>query len=452
MRFCSFAFTATVCTLAGQGAQAAITLDLGSSESIKKAASTIAYDLMTYYTGNRTGDTPGNLPDPYYWWECGAMFGTMINYWYYTGDTTYNSVTTQALLHQAGDDGDFMPLNQTKTLGNDDQGFWGMAAMTAAETRFEDPPAPSPGWLALAQGVFNTQVVRFDTSTCGGGFRWQIFSFNQGFTYKNSISNGCFFNLASRLALYTGNATYAEWAAKTFDWVSAVGLMSPEYQIFDGTQNTDNCTAKDKTRWTYNAGIYLLGSAVMYNYTNGSAIWQERVTGLLNATDAFFANGVMQEGCELTNKCNVDQRSFKAYLSRWLAATAELAPFTHDLIMKKISTSATAAINSCTAGTTGTQCGLKWTTGTNDGSLGVGEQMAMLEIVQSNLVDGAPGWVSAVKGTGSSKGDINAGTGQTADAGDMASDPVTTADRAGAGILTALTLIGIVGGMTFMVI
>ena len=66
-------------------------------------------------------------------------FGTMINYWYYTGDTTYNAVTKQALLHQAGDDGDFMPLNQTKTLGNDDQGFWGMAAMTAAETGFEDP-------------------------------------------------------------------------------------------------------------------------------------------------------------------------------------------------------------------------------------------------------------------------------------------------------------------------
>jgi len=53
----------------------------------------------------------------------------MINYWYYTGDTSYNDEISQALLHQAGDDGDYMPLNQTKTEGNDDQGFWGMAAM-----------------------------------------------------------------------------------------------------------------------------------------------------------------------------------------------------------------------------------------------------------------------------------------------------------------------------------
>ena len=41
--------------------------------AIVDAAGTVAYDLMTYYTGNRTGDTPGNLPDPYYWWEAGAM-------------------------------------------------------------------------------------------------------------------------------------------------------------------------------------------------------------------------------------------------------------------------------------------------------------------------------------------------------------------------------------------
>ncbi len=62
-----------LCLLAGRGTKAAITLDLTSTDSIKNAASTIAFDLMTYYTGNRTGDTPGNLPDPYYWWEAGAM-------------------------------------------------------------------------------------------------------------------------------------------------------------------------------------------------------------------------------------------------------------------------------------------------------------------------------------------------------------------------------------------
>lgn len=78
MRFSSFvASAATLGALAGQ-VSAAIVLDLKSDDSIKKAASTAAYDMMSFYTGNRTGDTPGNLPDPYYWWECGAMYVVAI--------------------------------------------------------------------------------------------------------------------------------------------------------------------------------------------------------------------------------------------------------------------------------------------------------------------------------------------------------------------------------------
>ena len=34
-------------------------------KSDKDAASVVAYDLVKYYTGNNTVDTPGNLPDPY---------------------------------------------------------------------------------------------------------------------------------------------------------------------------------------------------------------------------------------------------------------------------------------------------------------------------------------------------------------------------------------------------
>lgn len=74
-----------------------------------------------------------------------------------------------------------MPANQSKSLGNDDQGFWGMTAMTAAEYNFPNPDSSLPQWLALAQAVFNTQAPRWDASTCAGGLRWQIFTFNTGY-------------------------------------------------------------------------------------------------------------------------------------------------------------------------------------------------------------------------------------------------------------------------------
>jgi mannan endo-1,6-alpha-mannosidase len=175
--------------------------------------------------------------------------------------------------------------------------------------------------------------------------------------------------------------------------------------------------------------------------------------GLLNSSEVFFVNGTMYEPCESGIKgCNVDQRSFKAYFARSLAATAELAPFTHSIIMPKLASSAAAAIKTCTAGNSGTQCGLKWTTGANDGSLGVGEQLAVLEVVQSNLVDGAPGWVSAVRGTGTSKGDVNAANGSTHSEESLIIGRVTTADRVGAGIVTALVLLGVSCGCVTMIV
>lgn len=35
-------------------------------DSIKEAAATVAYGLVKFYTGNNTGDVPGNLPAPHY--------------------------------------------------------------------------------------------------------------------------------------------------------------------------------------------------------------------------------------------------------------------------------------------------------------------------------------------------------------------------------------------------
>lgn len=100
--------------------------------SIRSVASTIAFDMMSEYKGNLSGMTPGLLPGPpptpailnkgYFWWEAGAMFGTLLDYWYYTGDSSYNDVTYQAMLHQVGENQDYLPSNQSNGMGNDDQG------------------------------------------------------------------------------------------------------------------------------------------------------------------------------------------------------------------------------------------------------------------------------------------------------------------------------------------
>lgn len=256
----------------------------------------------------------------------------------------------------------------------------------------------------------------------------------------------------------TLDSTYSDWATKVWDWQVSNKLIGDSYEIYDGASDTENCSVVDKVRYSYNQGIFLMGAAVMANSSNDSttaALWTTRTTGLLNATSSFFKNDIMYEAaCEDTTTaagtCNTDQQTFKAYTARWMAATAQLVPSLSVEIMKYISTSASAAAQQCSGGTKGTICGEHWPqTTTYDGTYGVGQEMSALSIIQSNLVTGVRGLVTNSTG-GTSKGDSTAGTGGTNSDGSVSS-VITNGDRAGAGILTAVVLVGFLGGVGFLV-
>jgi mannan endo-1,6-alpha-mannosidase len=151
--------------------------------------------------------------------------------------------------------------------------------------------------------------------------------------------------------------------------------------------------------------------------------------------------------CEDNGKCDVDQRSFKAYLGRWMAASTKVAPWTADIILPLLKASAQGAAGTCTAGTDGNQCGLRWTQQGNDGSMGVGEQMSALEVIQGNLITKVAGPVTNATG-GTSKGDPSAGS--NADDNPRAFNAITGGDKAGAGILTTLILVILFGGAWWM--
>jgi mannan endo-1,6-alpha-mannosidase len=325
------------------------------------------------------------------------MWGALLDYYHFTGDSSYNNVTTQALLSQVGPDWDYMVPAQMSDEGNDDQAFWGFATMSAAEKDYPQPTISNYSWIQLTENLWNTQVRRWDNTSCNGGLKWQIFPSNSyGYDYKNSVSNGAFFQLCARLARFTGNQTYIDWANTVYDWSKNIGLIDPNYQVFDGYDDTNNCTGSpDEIVWTYNVGIYLYGSAVLYNYTNGSFLWAERTQGFLNETANLFSpfdnstNVMYEPACETVNTCDNDQYSFKGYLSRFMWATTLLAPFTSDAVYTVLSTTSLAAANSCSGGTDGVTCGQKWYVGGYDGRPGVGQQMSALETIQGLLISGS---------------------------------------------------------------
>ena len=171
---------------------------------------------------------------------------------------------------------------------------------------------------------------------------------------------------------------------------------------------------------------------------------------VIKGIDVFFKDNVMLEvACEGRGTCNTDQRSFKAYLSRWMGYTMIVAPWTRDLLLQKMETSAVAAAKQCNAGPDQNQCGLRWTEGgVHDGSFGVGEQMSALEVMQNLLIDDVPGPVTEKAG-GISKSDPSAGSDVQTQPLDF--DAVTTGDKAGAGFITTVILIMILAGAWWMV-
>lgn len=272
--------------------------------------------------------------------------------------------------------------------------------------------------------------------------------------WQNSISQACFFALAARLALYTGNQTYADWAEKTWDWMAAVEFIDPQYWVvYDGAAIGSNCTDITPYQFTYNAGGMLHGAAAMYNFTEDDK-WGQRVDNLVEGTKVFFTgpnNDIMTEvACEPVDLCNIDQQSFKAYLSRWMAVTTQWRPSTYDTIAPLLEASAKAAVDQCVGGDNGRMCGLHWNENKYDGSTGIGQQMCALEVTLSTQIKGRAAPLTEDTG-GTSRGDPSAGGDDIGrDSPAPVYGPPTAGDIAGGAIVTVVIILGIIASTLYL--
>lgn len=187
--------------------------------------------------------------------------------------------------------------------------------------------------------------------------------------------------------------------------------------------------------------------------------WLTRLDGILNTTlTRFFPTSMgdkimVEIACEPAGNCNNDQPSFKAYLSRWMAVTAQLVPTHYDTIFPYLRSSAQGAAGQCDGGTDGITCGREWNTTTWDGRYGIGEQMSALAVVQAMMIDVDKDLYVPYTNTtgGTSKGDSSAGTGSSSSgSSSAATETITTGDKAGAGILTTLVLVFTLAGAYFL--
>ncbi|KAL8682885.1 MAG: hypothetical protein Q9186_001131 [Xanthomendoza sp. 1 TL-2023] len=369
--------------------------------SIKTTAGLVLGPLVGFYNGSQQGSTPNaelRFTDD----AAASLFGALIDYWHYTGDEQYNRLAIDLL---AGSIGANPPLS------TDDQGSWALGAMSAAESDFPLKPLNgTPTWLGYAQRIFDVQVAQWDTQTCNGGVRWLFSPDGQsanGYNYKNSITNGILFQLAARLARYTGNQTYVEWANTAWDWTTSVNLITSDYRVYDGVDTQDNCTKPVPLQWSYTAGVFLYGSAVMYNVTNANPQWQNHTQSLFSrmAVDFFKLDSESARGaplkvmvevaCESQSTCNYAQYGYKGLTAPWMGATIRTAPFLADSIAPALQDSAKAAIRHCSSKFNGVVCGSNWADTTNSKAYGFGPQLSAFGVLISNLASNSTPPVTA---------------------------------------------------------
>lgn len=172
--------------------------------------------------------------------------------------------------------------------------------------------------------------------------------------------------------------------------------------------------------------------------TNGDLKWKERVDKLVTyGLETFFPDEIATEiSCELHDACKTDMFTYKGFVHRWYSVITQVAPFTAQQILPVLEKSAQAAIDQCTGGDNGRQCGLRWSDGTYDGHTGAGQEMSALAAVQSLLIVNANAPVTAKSGGTSTDNPDGGGD----DGSIRVFEPLTMGDRAGAGVITVLML------------
>lgn len=154
--------------------------------------------------------------------------------------------------------------------------------------------------------------------------------------------------------------------------------------------------------------------------------------------------------CEPRELCNNNEILFKGYVSSWLALTGLLLPEKKDKIDAKLKGSAMGLSNSCD-GMGNNTCGVRWWGQKWDGWNGMEEEISAACGFSSNLLLGkGDSPVTSFTG-GNSTSNPDAGSESSSESGAQL-EPITTGDKAGAGILTALFVGGWVALIVWMVL
>ncbi len=193
------------------------------------------------------------------WWWTANDLTALADYGRLSGTTSFASLiaTTYSKAGLEGpSEANIGPFLDT---WNDDDGWWGLAWVSAY--RYVSPlnPVQADHYLQLAENIFAYMASQWNTTSCGGGL-WQ----NQKTDHtKDAIANELFLSLAAQLYQVTGTSSYLTWAQREWTWFEGSGLIGSNHLVDDHLTNP-GCAPQGTQYWTYNQGVILGGLTDLY--------------------------------------------------------------------------------------------------------------------------------------------------------------------------------------------
>ncbi len=219
--------------------------------------------------------------------------------------------------------------------------------------------------------VFYSLAARgWDTDFCGGGMVWNPYLG----PYKNAITNELFISASVGMYLYfpgDNNTSpfmldnvetldleatqpfepkYLQAAVDGYAWLknsnmtNRKGLYTDGFHVSGWKKNGTKCDARDNMVYTYNQGVLLSGLRGLWESTGNQTYLEDghqlarsaiEATGwnfetasapITNEWDGLGRNGILEDHCDASGRCNQDAHTFKGIFFHHLTLFCEPLP------------------------------------------------------------------------------------------------------------------------------
>lgn len=246
--------------------------------------------------------------------------------------------------------------------------------------------------------------------------------------------------------------TYLDWAHRVSEWSFNIGLIDDSYDVFDGTDDSGNCSEINHIQWTASAGQFLNAYAYACNATSSCSGRLTSLGGIASTIEPIFTKDdiLYEVACAPSNNCNTDQLAFRAPLARALANVRDMASDNNatSQIDSIINASSQGAAASCGRGDDEiARCGSDWASTASDDPTGLGQDLSALEMLLAVVPRKQMNTNTRVrKVNGSTTGGSN-----STDTGNGSSESGSTTPANGAaGLMPSLVTLGFLGAFSML--